>query len=382
MPKLKTNVKGVDRSVVDQFRPYDGPEPTPGIYTAVLQTAPKVSVSKNGNDMITSICKLKANKADNPTKAQFDGYAVWDRTTIGDSEFLKARLANWLDALAGDDGADVDYNPIAPEGDGKVTKIGRKNVDALVGKKEFRVILKQGTDQNGNPRIECDGILPWEPATGVSGTVKQNAAAAKAAEAQQDEPEEDEEYEADPDDADEADAEEEWDRSARLAELNAASLKDIKELAAEYGIEAKGPKAKLVTAILDAEEAGEVEEDEGDAEQEAIDAEDSLREELEGLPLAKLKARGKQYGLTGPKAKLIAGIIDAELTAVDGSDVEEGDEGLTAESPIESIIAAIAGVEGYSAEDFDGYGEDEREELVEIAEEEGLFTAAADDEPF
>lgn len=386
MPKLKTNVKGIDRSSADAYAPYDGPEPTPGFYTAVPQSA-SVKISSGGNAMITTIFKLRANKADNPTKKQFDNYPVWDRVVFSDAEQSKIRLANYLDAMVGDDGADVDCDEYDAQKSGKVNKIGTKKFEVLAGKREVRLLLKRSPDQNGSMRIECEGARPWEPATGVSGTVAQNAVAAKAPVAQRAEAELPGDVDAGDEEADDdlGEDEEDWDRSERLAELNdkAVTLADIRALVTEYELDVKGPRAKLVTAILDHEESLAAEEEEEDEEVDDEQVETDLREELAGLTLPLLRKRAEKAQVANvkqPKQKLIDAIVELELAEPETDDTgAEGSDVLTAESDIADIVAAIVEVDGYSEDDFADYDESNREELVEIAEEEGLL-ADADEE--
>lgn len=313
MPSVKrSNVKSAE--VKTGFESYDGPEPGKrGMYRSKLRIL-QFGTFASGAQGFKVLVELEAGKGDPKGHAQFDGYPIWSNLVFGDKEAMLTREGNFYAALGLKDGPAIVF-------DGKVGEpkvfvdvktLGGKTLSQLQ-KIFFNTDIKMGT-YNDELRPEVDGIYKLNDQTPAG---KKTPVASAADE----EPEEDEsdlmESEEEEDESEEAATIEE-----RIAELEDATLKDLKALAAEYELEVKPvTKKKLIDAITeyefseDEEEDEEEEEDEPEEEEVEEEEEESDERAEREAELGELDRTGLKriLGKANPDFKVYRSTEDSEL---------------------------------------------------------------------
>lgn len=280
---IKRKTSDVEKS---PFQVYAGDDPKPGGYRAVLKFVNAVK-SSGDNVMLKPVLELKA--APGSEKAKFDGYPVFPQIVLTDNESNKQREQSFYLAVCGktdvDISCDVDPGKFKPS-DGqkaKVLKIGNVKPENIVVNVKLRMKPAQG---DYPAALECDLVF-------ASRDQQDGAASSDEEDAEDDE--EVAEYTED-----------------ELLALGLVALRAI--LVDEFGMDAAEAKllkqkAKLVEAILNAQqddeededdesdsEEDDEEEDEDDEEEddEEDDAEAAAREEAAGMDRTQLKTAIKK----------------------------------------------------------------------------------------
>jgi hypothetical protein len=282
VPKV---IKRSTKGVTQRFKIYDGPEPTPGVYRGIIKKAVG-QMSSGGNIMLTNTVELEALPGDK--RSQFDGYPAFARIVWGDHDTLKEREQAYYLAIAGKEDADVAFagDPTKFKAGDKqetpITKVGGKNpVGAVV-----LVRLKNSGDPE-YPGLDTDGIYPTRDVDRGAG--KQVKGQTKPIADEEEEDLEDEEMEAYDEDT--------------LKGMSLAALRKIltdefdedKETAATLK-----SKAKLIAAILEAQEADlqdddeDLDDDEEEEDDEEDDREAEIDEQLEAMDRNAVKAALKK----------------------------------------------------------------------------------------
>ena len=150
--------------------------------------------------------------------------------------------------------------------------------------------------------------------------------------------EEDEDEDEDYEDDDEEEEDDEWEEEVTLSleDLNSMTVKELRELAEDMGLNTRGRKAQLIDRIVEA--AAEEEDEDEDDEEEDVDYADLTRAELKALA----GARGLSTG--GTKAALI-NRLEANDEEEDDEDEDEDDEDEEGEGPIASVEGPTGPVE-------------------------------------
>lgn len=273
MPSIKrSNVKAEEKKT--GFESYDGPEPHKrGMYRSQIKQA-SFKQFKSGAQGFVLLVELEAQKGDPKDHAQFDGFPLFTNLVLGDKEAMLTRESNFYAALGVKDGPAIVFEDGDLEDGVKIKTIGGKSPLGIY----VNADIKMGS-YNGETRPEVDGIYKLRELT--------TATKPTAIEADEDEEEEEDEDLLESDEAEEA--EEEQTAEEREAELNGASLADLRKLAKEdYDIKTVGlKKPDLIAAIIDYEFGSEVladdEEDEEEPDEEEVeeDEEEEAEEEEE-----------------------------------------------------------------------------------------------------
>lgn len=308
MPKVLSRKTSHVKSA---FSVYDGDDPRPGVYRGVVKQL-ALQKASTGAIMVYHVIELLAKDGSN--KAQYDGYAAIGRIVFGDSDMQQEREQALFRAIAGKDDVDIAYDSAFDkfkDGDkqrAKIEKIGGVNP---IGKIVLvRITSNDNPDYSG---MQTDGIYPARNEDG-NGT----------ADVPQD-PDEDIDVDVDDEDGDE---EIEDYTEEELTAKSLAALRTI--LVDEFEMDAKEAallkqKAKLVSAILEAQSAldededeeedeeveeEELDEDEDEEEEDEDDPEVAIRAELAELDRAGLKARLKKLA---PAAKVTTKMTDDDI---------------------------------------------------------------------
>lgn len=315
MPSVKrTGVKAVEKKT--GFESYDGPEPHKrGMYRSRVKQL-RFKEFKSGAQGFSILTECEAAKGDPKDHAQFDGYGIWSNLVFGDAEGSLARESNFYAALGLKDDPTILFE------DGDITKgvdiksLGGKSLEAI--KKLIVNVDIKMSKYEGEDRPEVDGIYK----------ISESATPTPRAAAPVDEEEEEDESDLmEEDESEEEEAEEEEGLEERTAELEEASLADLRNLAKEYEIKTVGlKKPQLIEAILaeefpadgaaaleDDEEEEEDDEEVEEADEEEEDEDDSraTREaELTDLDRAELKKIIKGHQ---PDFKVLTRTTEAEL---------------------------------------------------------------------
>ena len=277
------------------FSIYDGDEPTPGAYRAVIK---QLNMQKSAGDnlMVTGVLELKAK--DGSAKKQYDGYPVFPMIPLTDAESNVQREQALYLAIAGKKDADL-----VTEGDPAKFKKGDKQKTKIL---KVGGVNPIGMEVNVRLRLEADNR---EGANGAMQLKADQIFKVRDSEQSHEVPEEDD-IEEDGDEEGLPLYEEEDLKSKALAALR-------KILVDEFGMEeteakAIKTKAALVEKILELqeedadadeeedEEEDEDEEDESDEdedeedEEEDDDPEHAAREELAGMERTALKVALKK----------------------------------------------------------------------------------------
>lgn len=245
MPKLKRQTSQVEDS---GFAVYDGDEPPRGVYRGKIKQC-RLRESKNGNLYFNCLVELEGNEG---AKKQYNGWPGWTMITLTDKDANIRREKSFYRAVCGKEDVDVVYNDLdkgSEEDRGKVTKIGGKSPIGVP------VLLEVRTEMyEGQQRSRGDSILPAK------------AAEERADAGEPDEPEEDDDLLEDED----VDIEDE----------------DVEE--------APGDDEDADDEEADSDDENSPEnavgdDDEGDSDD--SDEPDVTREELEALPLPRLRKK-------------------------------------------------------------------------------------------
>lgn len=260
MPKLKRKTSHVaDRT---GFEIYDGPEPRPGMYPAVIKQC-KITKSDAGNMMYNIVTELDTEGVEG--KEQYNGWPGFPRIVMTDKEGNIVREKAFYRAVCGNEDPEIVYNDLkASEGAGKVTKIGGINPIGI----SCRVQVKAETYE-GERRMVVDTVYP-------------SADGAKKAAKKKEEAAEDDLLV--PDD-NEAEAE---------VDYHDMDLVDLKAFAAEHLTKVPRAKAAIISALEDYFEAQQEEEEEDNS---------ISRDELEDMKLKELKAFALEAGIKEKKLK-------------------------------------------------------------------------------
>jgi hypothetical protein len=275
MVKLKSGLKGQGFKGDEPlgFEPYDGEIPRQGVFAATIQ---QVAIREASTGTIFYNVLYRLGDQNKPHKQQYKGYGHFDKVFIGDADFTKQRLAQFLRTVSGKDPDNVeiitDHEAIT-EG-GKVTRIGGKAPNGL----RVKLSLLPGEVYMGVMTPRVADVSPWPE--------------------DEEWPESDVVDEEDADDADDADEEagdDEYDeRAEALDELKKPALRRI---AKELGLKLPTATSEEDTraAILDAEfpdeeEGGEEDDDEDDPEGERA-------EELSTMERPALRTIAKGLGI-------------------------------------------------------------------------------------
>lgn len=309
---VKLVKRDMSKAAESTFKVYDGDEPRPGGYRAIVKQL-NMQKSSGDNLMYAPVIELLAKPGSE--KAKYDGYAIFPTIPLTENEHNQTREKAFYVAMTGKDvvspNVDVDPGKFKP-GDKQKAKV----IDLNGIKPEGRIVsvnLRRSTPTDDYPsRLECDLIFAARDAD------------AGAEDAASDNIEDDEEVEG----AEEDDILYEEDE---LMEMGLPALRKI--LVDEFGMktpEAKllKTKAALVETILNAqvdmsddeeepeedededEELEEEEEDDEEDEDDEDDPEAELRAELAELDRNGLKARIKKLN---PDFKFLRSQTDADL---------------------------------------------------------------------
>lgn len=255
---IKRKTSGVAPSA---FTVYAGDDPKPGGYRAVIKQM-NIGKSSGDNMMLMPVIELKA--AAGSEKSKFDGYPVFPVVVLTDNESNMQREQALYLAL----GAKADAD-IVPEGSPEKFKAGDKQKCKVktigginpVGKiVNVKLRMSAGTDEYP-ARLECDLIFAARSEAGQDDTTS-----------------------IDDDDIEDGDEEVELYEEDDLLKLGLPALRKI--LVDEFGepaddAKAIKSKAKLVEAILAAQEEDEEDEDDESDAEEADDEDDEVEEDAE-----------------------------------------------------------------------------------------------------
>lgn len=309
MPKV---MQRKTSQVKPSFNYYDGDDPNPGVFRAVIKKCVG-QMSSGGNVMIVTSLELQAKPGSQ--KSQYDGFFTRVYTVFGEHEIMIEKEQGLYLAIAGKEDADVKFtgDPTRfKSGDKQETPVetvgGKKPVGAVVN---VRIVHEDSqADDNGNThRVpKGDRILPTRDGIDVSGTPVAGSTKAVAEE----EPEEDD-----------VEVAEDYTEEDLTSKSLAALRKILEE---EFDFEAEATKAikkksELVQEILDQQEDSQDEdededdaeldeEDEDDAEEDEDDREEEIREELGEMSRSELRAKLKQLD---PKAKTNTKMTEADI---------------------------------------------------------------------
>lgn len=138
----------LDNAERNQFKPYDGPIPTNGVYTFKIKWL-RSQTSQAGNPKLTAGLELVPRQS-RPDEKPYKGFFLVDGIPVMNEDWSHKRVAAFLDAIgvSGDDFAKRTVDDGSEQGNivkiGKVVPVGRYVLVNLV----------DGKDQNGNARKE------------------------------------------------------------------------------------------------------------------------------------------------------------------------------------------------------------------------------------
>jgi hypothetical protein len=281
-PRLTFDVSGEE----DSLNFYAGSDPERGTYRAKVANI-DLGKSKADKDMLT----IRYEIVEGPYK----GWAGWDRITLEASTAWKLKQ---LVSAVGYKSQKGEINALMKFATGKVVGI----------------LVKNGSDQSGNPRAEINRPFPAS-ALGKSEDLSVTSDAEDAA-------------------ADEREAEEEDEQVTYTEEeLKELSKADLYAVATEdfglKGFTTKSPATKLIAAIMSAQEPDDEEEDEEEEDEDDPRAErESELSELDRNALKRvLKSAAPTFAVKKSHSDddLRAAILDAEFG--EESDEEEEEDG-------------------------------------------------------
>lgn len=283
MPKMKFGV-GKDVSTDSGFSPYEGPLPKPAVIYPVVQKSATIRLtgenSKSpGTAYISTLWEIESGEC--------KGFTTWHRLIPGEHEIQQTRIAQYMQAVAGKNEADIVHEDL--DDGGKVKTIGGRKPEGVRAGMTFqrKKDVRNAIEGEEVPWIaESADIIPgWKP---------------KAKEAKEEAPEDEGDDVEDEIEDDEEDSEEEYDDTNPEDD---AEDDDSEE----------------------DEDEDEPEEDEEDDESDALSYEEAAKMSL--VQLKKL-AKENEYEdsdlaeYKGPKGKkaLLADLVENEIVAPDGED--------------------------------------------------------------
>lgn len=326
MPKTKFGV-GSDVSTKSGFGPYEGPLPKPGVYYDVELKQCAMKISQAGNLYVNTLWEVSGGEC--------EGYPAWHRVVPGESEIQKTRVAQFMQAVCGKNEEDIVHDN--PEDGGKVTKIGSKNP---IGTKARMTFQRKPDTRNAVPGEEPPMIAEPNDLYPLKDVPKQRKAA---------DSEDDPWATAAPASTDDDEVEEEEGFGATYEEASKMSLKELKALGEDWGIDEEDlPKTKakalahlVEEGIVEPEQEGEDEEEDeveetpaasepepestedGEDDDEDSDDEDPVSlSDARAMSLAQLKALAEKWevesdlsAFKGPKGKkaLIELLVSEEV---------------------------------------------------------------------
>lgn len=244
MPKIKTDVSGVDEAEAKAFGAGSGESPKPGIYRAKVLTCVPGYAKGDDGDADKKRPRLEITYA--IQGGEFNGSQLWDyiilpsHDSFGDS--AKKRMFQFVRAVGQKPGESLDTD----KAEGKMV----------------RVRVRSGTKQDGSYRGEFSAVFKDTDSEAKLGAHATGTPANDKGPFDGDSSDEellDDETGTDEIIDDDGDSEgTDWD--ARLAELNAMSVADLKEVAREWksagwDLTIGGKKSDVAAAVLEVEKS-------------------------------------------------------------------------------------------------------------------------------
>lgn len=262
MPKIKTDVSGVDEAEAKAFGAGSGESPKPGIYRAKVLTCTPGYAKGDDGDADKKRPRLEITYA--IQGGEFNGSQLWDyiilpaHDSFGDA--AKKRMFQFVRAVGQKPGESLDTD----KAEGKLV----------------RVRVRSGTKQDGSYRGEFSAVFKDSDSEAKLGA----HATGTPAKGPFDGDSSDEELldgETGTDEITDDTVSDETDWDARLVELNAMSVADLKEVAREWksagwDLTIGGKKSDVAAAVLEVEKSAAEQADAGDDEQIIEDGDDEI----------------------------------------------------------------------------------------------------------